>query len=296
MQAGVKGVIRLAKLTTRDIAQMRERGRRICMMTAYDAGQAHIVADAGVDIILVGDSLGMVVLGYDTTVPVTVQDMIHHGAAVRRGAPDTMMIVDLPFLSYHQSVAQALETAAAVMQQTGADGVKLEGGRRIEAQVRALVECGVPVCAHIGLTPQSVHGLGGFRVQGRDAVTARALLEDALALQAAGAFAIVLECVPAALAQRITAGLRIPTIGIGAGQGCGGQVLVWHDALGLSAGHRPRFVKVYAQLRELAVAAVEAYCSEVRAGAFPGPEHEYDMPSGMLPTAEDGHDESGHSD
>ncbi|MCY0869975.1 MAG: 3-methyl-2-oxobutanoate hydroxymethyltransferase [Firmicutes bacterium] len=279
--------MRLAKLTTRDVLHLRESGRPICMMTAYDAGQAQIVADAGVDIILVGDSLGMVVLGYDTTVPVTVHDMIRHGAAVRRGAPDTMMVVDLPFLSYHQSVAQALETAAAIMQQTGADGVKLEGGRRIEAQVRALVECGVPVCAHIGLTPQSVHALGGFRVQGRDEQTARALLEDALALQAAGAFAIVLECVPAALAQRITAALRVPTIGIGAGRGCAGQVLVWHDALGMSTGHRPRFVKVYAQLREQAVAAARAYCAEVRGRSFPGPEHEYDMPPGILPDAQD---------
>ncbi len=270
------------KRTTLALWRMREMNEKIVVMTAYDATQAATVAAADVDVILVGDSVGMVMLGYDTTIPVTLHDMIHHARAVRRGAPQTMMIVDLPFATYHGSQDSALDHAAAIMRDAFADAVKLEGGRAQADHVRALVRAGIPVCGHIGLTPQSVLQFGGFRVQGRGEEAAGALLDDARALADAGAFALVLECIPAPLAEKITQAVAIPTIGIGAGAGCSGQVLVYHDVLGLRPGRSPKFVKQYADLYTLSVAAVAAYSEEVRRGVFPSAQYSYDAegPSG----------------
>ncbi len=274
------------KRTTRTLLRMREMNEKIVMMTAYDATQAATVEAAGVDVILVGDTVGMVMLGYDTTIPVTLHDMIHHARAVRRGAAQTMMIVDLPFATYHGSLDRALEHAAALMREASADAVKLEGGRVRADCVRTLVQAGIPVCGHIGLTPQSVLQFGGFRVQGRGADAAQTLLDDALALQEAGAFLLVLECIPAMLANRITRALRIPTIGIGAGAACSGQVLVYHDALGMREDRLPRFVKQYASIRDLSVAALREYAGQVRSGDFPTAEYSYDAdasPGGDAP-------------
>lgn len=253
----------------------KEGGARIAIVTAYDATQSAIAEAAGVDVILVGDSVGMVVLGHETTIPVTLDDMIHHARAVRRGAPATMAIVDMPFLTYHADIPDTLYKAGRVMQETGADGVKLEGGRHIAPQVAALVAAGIPVCGHLGLTPQSYHQFGGFRVQARSAEAAQALLEDALALEAAGAFLLVLECIPAPVAATVTARLRIPTIGIGAGPSCDGQVLVYHDLLGLRDARPAKFVKPYAHLHGQAVDAIASYCREVREGLFPDAGHSY---------------------
>jgi 3-methyl-2-oxobutanoate hydroxymethyltransferase len=239
--------------------------------------------EAGVDIILVGDSLGNVVLGYETTLPVTLADMLHHGKAVCRGVTRALVAVDMPFMSYQVSVEEAVRNAGRLMQETGAQAVKLEGGQAVAPAVRAIVAAGVPVVAHSGLTPQSVHQLGGFRVQGRDDVTARQLLADAAALAEAGAFALVLECVPDALAERISRTIPIPTIGIGAGAGCDGQVLVYHDLLGLfnNAG-KPRFVKQYKNLYAEAVAGVGQFVAEVRQRQFPTPEYSFAMTPEVL--------------
>ena len=265
------------KRTTLALWRMREMNEKIVVMTAYDATQAATVEAAGVDAILVGDSVGMVMLGYDTTIPVTLHDMIHHARAVRRGAGQTMMIVDLPFATYHGSQDSTLDHAAALMRDAFADAVKLEGGRAQADHVRTLVRAGIPVCGHIGLTPQSVFQFGGFRVQGRGEDAARTLLDDVQALADAGAFAVVLECIPAPLALQITQAVPIPTIGIGAGPDCSGQVLVYHDVLGLRAGRSPKFVKQYADLRALSVAAIAAYGEEVRNGVFPSAQYSYDV-------------------
>lgn len=270
------------KRTTLALRRMREMNEKIVVMTAYDAAQAATVAAAGVDVILVGDSVGMVMLGYDTTIPVTLHDMIHHARAVRRGAEQTMMVVDLPFATYHGALDSTLDHAASVMREAFADAVKLEGGRAQANHVSALVQAGIPVCGHIGLTPQSVLQFGGFRVQGRGDDAASALLDDARALEDAGAFALVLECIPAPLAKKITQAVAIPTIGIGAGADCSGQVLVYHDVLGLRAGKSPKFVKQYADLHTRSVAAIAAFAEEVRNGFFPSAEYSYDIedPSG----------------
>jgi len=263
-------------LTVLDLPAMKAAGRRIVMLTCYDAAFARLLDQAGIDVLLVGDSLNQVIAGEETTLSATLDQMIYHAAAVRRGAPRSLMLVDLPFLSYQVSVPEAIRNAGRVLQETGAQGVKLEGGRPMVETVRALVDRGIPVLGHLGLTPQSVHALGGYRVQGRDESAAERLLADARALQDAGACGIVLELLPAALARRISAALAIPTIGIGAGAGCDGQVLVLHDMLGLNEVFNPKFLKRYATLGESVRAAVRAYAAEVRDGSYPGPEHSFE--------------------
>lgn len=265
------------KWTTIDMKNLRNNQEPIVMVTAYDASQAAHAEAAGVDVILVGDSLGMVVLGYDSTLPVTLSDMLHHAKAVRRGSPHTMMIVDMPFLTYRQTVADTVRNAGILMQEGLADAVKLEGGTSILPHVQALIESGIPVCGHLGLTPQSVLQMGGYRVQGRDPAVAQKLLEDAQLLEQTGAFMIVLEGIPSPLAKTVTTALQVPTIGIGAGISVSGQVLVYHDLLGLNAGHVPKFVKQYALLHEEAVSALSHYKEDVKTGNFPTPEFSYDM-------------------
>jgi 3-methyl-2-oxobutanoate hydroxymethyltransferase len=257
--------------------RMKKDGEKIVMLTAYDYPSARLAEEAGVDVILVGDSLGMVVLGYDSTVPVTMADMIHHTRAARRGARDTFVVADMPFLSYQVSPAQALENAGRLVQEGGCEAVKVEGGEEIVSQVRALTRAGIPVCGHVGLTPQSATALSGYKVQGRTAEAATRLLHDALALEEAGAFMIVLECIPVQVAELVTRRLSIPTIGIGAGAACDGQVLVYHDTLGLFDRFTPKFVKQYETLGTKARDALGAYAREVREGAFPGPEHSFTM-------------------
>jgi 3-methyl-2-oxobutanoate hydroxymethyltransferase len=263
--------------TLDDFLRMKKGGERIAMLTAYDYPSAKLAEEAGVDVILVGDSLGMVVLGYDSTVPVTMGDMIHHTRAARRGARDTFIVTDMPFLSYQVSPAQALENAGRLVQEGGCEAVKVEGGEEIAPQVQALTRAGIPVCAHVGLTPQSATALSGYKVQGRTAEAATKLLNDALALERAGAFMIVLECIPVQVAELVTRRLSIPTIGIGAGVACDGQVLVYHDTLGLFDRFTPKFVKQYATLASHARDALGAYVREVREGVFPGPEHTFTM-------------------
>lgn len=263
--------------TISDFLRMKKDGEKIVMLTAYDYPSARLAQEAGVDVILVGDSLGMVVLGYDSTVPVTMADMVHHSRAARRGAKDTFMLTDMPFLSYQISPAQAMENAARLVQEGGCEGVKVEGGEEISAQVRALTGAGIPVCAHIGLTPQSATALSGYKVQGRTAEAARKLVRDAQALEEAGAFMIVLECIPAQVAELIGRKLSIPTIGIGGGAQCDGQVLVFHDTLGLFERFVPKFVKQYETLGAKARQALGEYASEVRSGAFPDAAHSFSM-------------------
>ncbi|MGN6393125.1 MAG: 3-methyl-2-oxobutanoate hydroxymethyltransferase [Gemmatimonadales bacterium] len=262
--------------TVLDLAAMKAAGHRIVMLTCYDAAFARLLDQAGVDVLLVGDSLNQVIAGEETTLSATLDQMIYHAAAVRRGAPRALMFVDLPFLTYQVSVPEAIRNAGRVLQETGAQGVKLEGGCAMAATVRALVDRGIPVLGHLGLTPQSVHALGGYRVQGRDPAGAEQLLADAQELERAGACGVVLELLPAALAGRISGSLAVPTIGIGAGAGCDGQVLVLHDMLGLNEGFDPKFLKRYGTLAESVRAAVRAYAAEVRQGNYPGPEHSFD--------------------
>jgi 3-methyl-2-oxobutanoate hydroxymethyltransferase len=263
------------KLPLPEIAEMKHRGDRIVMVTAYDAASGRLADDAGVDLILVGDSAAMVMLGHDSTVPATVDEMIILTRAVNRGARRPLVIADLPFGSYQVSDEQALETSVRFVKEAAADAVKLEGAGPMLSRVRAVTAAGIPVMGHIGLTPQTATMLGGFKAQGRTAAKASRLYEDALALQAAGCFSIVLEAVPAPVAEHITEALEIPTIGIGAGAACDGQVLVWHDLLGLYEGRAPRFVKQYAELAPTIRDAVAQYASDVRDGAFPEEKHTY---------------------
>jgi 3-methyl-2-oxobutanoate hydroxymethyltransferase len=263
------------KLPLPEIAEMKHRGDRIVMVTAYDAPSGRLADDAGVDLILVGDSAAMVMLGHDSTVPATVDEMIILTRAVNRGARRPLVIADLPFGSYQVSDEQALETSVRFVKEGAADAVKLEGAGPMLSRVRAVTAAGIPVMGHIGLTPQTATMLGGFKAQGRTAAKASRLYEDALALQAAGCFSIVLEAVPAPVAEHITEALEIPTIGIGAGAACDGQVLVWHDLLGLYEGRAPRFVKQYAELAPTIRDAVAQYASDVRDGAFPEEKHTY---------------------
>jgi 3-methyl-2-oxobutanoate hydroxymethyltransferase len=244
---------------------MKERGDKIAVLTAYDFTMARLLDRAGMDVILVGDSLGMVVLGYDNTLPVTLDMMIHHTRAVSRGAKRALIVADMPFLTYQLSIEEAMRNAGRLIQEGGAAAVKIEGGRQIVETAKRLVDIGVPVMGHLGLTPQSVHQLGGFRPQGRESEAAERLVKDAEVLDQAGVFAIVLESIPADLAARVTRDLKIPTIGIGAGPQCDGQVLVSYDALGLSDA-APPFAKQYAQLSEQIIAAARAYIEDVRAG------------------------------
>jgi 3-methyl-2-oxobutanoate hydroxymethyltransferase len=253
--------------------------KRITCLTAYDFPSAKLVDEAGVDIILVGDSLGMVVLGYENTVPVTMEDMLHHTRAVRRGVKHALLVADMPYGSYHTGAGVALANALRLVKEGGAEAVKLEGGERRLEVISRMVEAEIPVMGHIGLTPQSVNALGGFRVQGRTADTAEQLLRDARAVEAAGAFSIVLESVPRELAAAITRELRIPTIGIGAGPDCDGQVLVYHDLLGLTAGPTPRFARHYAELGAEIRRSVREYCDDVQAGTFPSDAESFHLPA-----------------
>jgi 3-methyl-2-oxobutanoate hydroxymethyltransferase len=264
---------RPGRVTVRDIAADKARGERWPMLTTYDALTAGIFDEAGIPVLLVGDSAGNVIFGYDTTIPVTVDELIPLTAAVVRGTKRAMVVADLPFGSYQESASQALHTAARFLKETGAQAVKLEGGQRVAHQVEELVAAGIPVMGHIGLTPQSVNALGGFRVQGRGE-SAERLLHDAKALEAAGAFAVVLEGIPAELGGRITESLHIPTIGIGAGAGCDAQVLVWQDMAGLSP-RSPKFAKRYADVANVLREAAVEFAAEVAAGAFPSEEYSY---------------------
>ncbi len=259
------------KVTITTLAQMRAAGDKITMLTCYDASFASLMDESGIDIILVGDSLGMVVQGHGTTLPVTVDDIAYHTACVARGVRTTMVLADLPFASY--STQDEAMTNAARLMRSGAEMVKLEGGRWLAATVRHLVERGIPVCAHLGLTPQSVHQLGGFRVQGKTSEAADALLADALAMQDAGASLLVLEAIPASLGALVTNALQIPTIGIGAGADCSGQVLVMHDMLGVFPGHRPKFVRNFMEGQICIGDAFTTYVQAVKSQSFPAPEH-----------------------
>lgn len=265
------------KVTTLTFRQKKERGEPITMLTAYDYPTALAVDSAGVDSILVGDSLAMVVLGYENTLPVTMDEMLHHSRAVARGAKNALLIGDMPFMSYQVSVEDAVRNAGRFIQQGGMDAVKLEGGRERAEAIRAITGAGIPVMGHLGLTPQSVHQLGGFRAQGKTASAAKRLFEDAKILEEAGVFGIVLESVPARLAEAISKGISVPTIGIGAGVGCDGQVLVTHDLLGLFDRFTPKFVKKYAALHEVMHKAFTDYIDDVETKRFPAPEHTVEM-------------------
>lgn len=262
------------RVTVRDIAAAKERGEKWPMLTAYDAMSARIFDEAGIPVLLVGDSAATTVFGYDSTVPVAVDDLLPLTAAVVRGSRRAMVLGDLPFGSYQASPGQALATATRFLKEAGAHGVKLEGGRHVAGQVEALVAAGIPVMAHIGLTPQSVHAFGGHRVQGRGEAGER-LVTDAKTLEAAGAFAVVLEAVPAELASRVTAELSIPTVGIGAGPGCDAQVLVWPDMAGLTTGKAPKFVRRYGDLAGALAEATRAFADDVVSGRYPDDEHSY---------------------
>ena len=260
----------------------RKGGAPLSMLTAYDYHTACTIDEAGIDMILVGDSLGNVMLGYDNTLAVTVEDMIHHGKAVCRGAKNTFVVVDMPFMSYQTSVSDAVRNAGRIMKETNCQAVKLEGGAVYADRIKAIVEAGIPVVAHIGLTPQSVNMLGGYKVQGKTVEAAQHLIDDAKAVAEAGAFAITLECVPAALAQKVTESVPALTIGIGAGNGCDGQVLVYQDMLGYTDGFTPKFVKKYANLHEVMLEAFKQYKAECENRTFPTPSHTFKISEEVL--------------
>ncbi|MBN1313569.1 MAG: 3-methyl-2-oxobutanoate hydroxymethyltransferase [Anaerolineae bacterium] len=282
------------KITLHNLQARKERGEKISMLTAYDYPTALLLDQAGIDMILVGDSLGMVVHGLDTTLPVTVDMMVMHTQAVRRGIKHAFLVSDMPFMSYQISTEKAMRNAARLLAEGGADAVKLEGGRHMAPTIRDLVEVGIAVQGHIGLTPQSVSALGGFKTQGRTIDAAQKLLDDARALEEAGAFSIVLEAIPAQLAELITQSISIPTIGIGAGAGCDGQVLVTHDLLGLFDRFTPKFVKRYAEIGKAMQAAFEAYRDDVQSSTFPGEEHSFAMPDAVWESLQSEADASGN--
>ncbi|PPA71241.1 3-methyl-2-oxobutanoate hydroxymethyltransferase [Jeotgalibacillus proteolyticus] len=263
--------------TTSDFLKMKQTGDKITMITAYDYPAAKIAEQSGIDMILVGDSLGMVVLGYDSTVPVTLEDMIHHTKAVKRGAADTFIVVDMPFMTYHLSKAETLKAAARLLQETGAHAVKVEGAKEVIPMIQSLTDAGVPVMAHLGLTPQSAGVLGGYRVQARTAQKGIQLLSDAQECQNAGAFALVLECIPQQLTEQVSDKLFIPTIGIGAGKQADGQVLVYHDAVGYGDHRLAKFVKQYTNVYPAIGDALDQYIREVKSGTFPAEEHSFNM-------------------
>jgi len=272
----------MARITTAILQDKKNRKEKISMLTAYDYSLAGMVDEAGIDMILVGDSLGMVVLGYENTLAVTMDEMIHHSKTVTRASKSAMVVGDMPFLSYHISKKEAVRNAGRFIQEAGCQAVKLEGGIERVDTIKAILDAQIPVMGHIGLTPQSVHQFGGFKVQGKDLETARKLLRDAQALDKAGVFSIVLECVPSALAKEITAEVSVPTIGIGAGSDCDGQVLVINDMLGIYSGHVPKFVKKYVDLQPLIIEALKSYKKEVEEGSFPGPEHGFTISDEVL--------------
>ncbi|MFX0044756.1 MAG: 3-methyl-2-oxobutanoate hydroxymethyltransferase [Candidatus Hermodarchaeota archaeon] len=267
----------MARKTTHSIRLMKKKGKKIVMLTSYDAPTAKILSDCGVDMILVGDSVGNTLLGYESTVPVTLDDVIHHSAAVARAKPNCLIVGDMPFMSYKVSVEQALENCGLMLQEGGAEAVKIEGAGRATEIVRAVVDSGIPVMGHIGLTPQSIYEFGGYRIQGRTADAAKELVEQARSLEDAGVFSMVIELVPSETAKVITESVEVPTIGIGAGPHCDGQVLVLHDMLGLFQDFKPTFVKRYANIHEVIVNAVGEYSKEVREGIFPDNDHSFEM-------------------
>ncbi len=267
----------MKKTTVLTFKEAKQNKKKISMLTAYDYSTAKLIDEAGVDSILVGDSLGNTILGYEDTISVTMEDMIHHGAAVARGSKNAMVVVDMPFMSYQTSVYDALVNAGRLMKEARADAVKLEGGAEVCPQIKAIVTAGIPVVAHLGLTPQSIHAFGGFKVQGKTIETAQKLIDDAKAVEAAGAFSLVLECVPAPLATYITEQLSIPTIGIGAGNGCDGQVLVYQDMLAMYSGFTPKFVRKFAEVGEMMKSAFAEYKAAVEDGSFPAKEHEFSI-------------------
>jgi len=273
-------------VTILSLSEMKRTGRPIVMITAYDAPSARMVDEAGADVVLVGDSLGMVVLGYDSTLPVTVEDMLHHAKAVRRGTSRALVVVDMPFMSYQVTPEDAMRNAGRMMAEGGAHAVKIEGGLPVADAIHRLTEAGIPVMGHVGLTPQSVHQLGGYRIQGKDTESALRLVDDCLALQDAGAFAIVLECIPEQLAAIISQKLVIPTIGIGAGAGCDGQVQVFHDILGLGGQRLPRHAKQYADVSATITQALATFTGEVRDRVFPSKEQSTQLSSGVLADVE----------
>lgn len=260
----------------------KEEGTRLTMLTAYDYSTAKLIDEAGVNSILVGDSLGNVMLGYEDTLSVTMEDMIHHGAAVARGAKNALVVIDMPFMSYQTSVYDAVVNAGRLMKEGRAGAVKLEGGREVAPQIKAITDCGIPVVAHLGLTPQSINALGGHKIQGRNEEAAKKLIEDSIAVQEAGAFALVLECVPAKLAALITKKLSIPTIGIGAGNECDGQVLVYQDMLGMFSDYVPKFVKQFANVGDIMKQAFKNYINEVSDQTFPDASRSYTIDDDVL--------------
>jgi 3-methyl-2-oxobutanoate hydroxymethyltransferase len=272
----------MGKNTVTTFQKAKQEGKKISMLTAYDYSTAKLIDEAGVDSILVGDSLGMVCLGYEDTLSVTMEDMIHHTKAVKRGAKNALVVADMPFMSYQTNVYDAVVNAGRLVKEGGAAAVKLEGGLEVCEQIKAIVTASIPVCAHLGLTPQSVNAFGGFKVQGKEEAAAKRILEEALAVEEAGAFAVVLECVPEKLAALITEKLHIPTIGIGAGAGCDGQVLVYQDMLGLFSDFTPKFVKVFDELGSKMRAAFKAYDEEVKNGAFPSKEHTFAIDDSVI--------------
>lgn len=270
------------KNTVQTWKEAKKNGEKIAMLTAYDYSTAKLEDEAGIHGILVGDSLGNVILGYEDTLSVTMEDMIHHGAAVARGAKNALVVVDMPFMSYQTSVYDAVVNAGRLMKEGRANAVKLEGGKEVCPQIRAIVDAGIPVCAHLGLTPQHINAFGGNKVQGKSEETAREIIEAALAVQEAGAFAMVLECIPAKLAQIITDRLDIPTIGIGAGAGCDGQILVYQDMLGMFSDYTPKFVKRFAEAGEVMRGAFADYIREVQEGSYPAEEHTFTISDDIL--------------
>lgn len=270
------------KNTVLTFQQAKENGEKLTMLTAYDYSTAKLIDEAGVNSILVGDSLGNVILGYEDTISVTMEDMIHHGAAVARGAKNALVVIDMPFMSYQTSVYDALVNAGRLMKEGRGDAVKLEGGVEVCPRIKAIVDAGIPVCAHIGLTPQSINAFGGFKVQGKSEAAAKKLLEDAKAVEEAGAFAVVIEGVPAKIAALITEQLHIPTIGIGAGKDCDGQVLVYQDMLGMFSDFTPKFVKRYANIGEVMKEAFQNYIKEVQDGIFPAEENTYKVDDSVI--------------
>ncbi len=270
------------KNTVTTFKDAKKQGKKLTMLTAYDYSTAKLFDEAGVDSMLIGDSLGMTMLGYDSTLPVTMEDMIHHTKAVVRGAKNALVVGDMPYMSYHLSVQQAVENAGRFIKEAGAQAVKLEGGAAFCPEIEAMTRASIPVVGHLGLTPQSINAFGGFKVQGKSEEAARKIIEDAQALEAAGAFAIVLECVPAKLAEIITAKVAVPTIGIGAGAGCDGQVLVYQDMLGMYDNFTPKFVRKFAEVGAMMKQGVQEYCAAVQDSSFPAAEHTFKIDEEVL--------------
>jgi len=277
----------MKRVTIADVRRMKENGERFAALTAYDVVTARLVDEAGIPIILVGDSLGMVVLGYDSTIPVTLDAIVHHTSAVVRGVQRALVVADLPFMTYHKSAEQALDSAARCIQEGGAQAVKLEGGRTVAGTIARLTSAGIPVMGHLGLTPQSIHQLGGYKAQGKTAAQAKSLVEDALAVEEAGAFSVVLECVPAELSRLITERLSIPTIGIGAGPHCDGEIQVVSDVLGWFSDFVPKHARRYAKLSETAAEAIRAYADDVQGGRFPTEKESVSIPADVIGQVEE---------